>query len=546
MVNFSVKHRQNLLEHLQNNSYDILIIGGGITGAGIALDAASRGLKTALIEKEDFAFGTSSRSTKLIHGGLRYLKQLEFGLVKEVGSERAIVHKLAPHLVIPEKMLLPLSEKKGLGYWLTSIGLLVYDFLAGVKKEDQRRMLTKLQTLRYEPLLKTDDIKGGAIYAEYRTDDARLTMEIIKTAFKHDASLVNYVKAEDFLYISRRVQGVIVRDQLSGKKFNIHAKVIVSAAGPWVDELRDVNRSKSGKRLHLTKGVHIVVPRDKLPVRQSIYFDVDDGRMIFAIPRGRTTYIGTTDTTYDGEIDDVVATRDDAEYLIRAVNATFPKVKLKITDIESSWAGLRPLIHEEGKSASQLSRKDEIFESSTGLISIAGGKLTGYRKMAERVVNLVIKKRFPERIISPCFTQNILLTGCDFKSDKEVRKYILTVASSLKSFNLSEHTPNYLVANYGKETDKILDFFNSIEGHDHDFRLLKSEFRFCVEYEMSVSLIDFFIRRTGLIYFNMPRIFQYKEALSKFAGSLMGWDEKEMEEQLSLLTTHMTQLTSFK
>jgi glycerol-3-phosphate dehydrogenase len=209
MVKFSVLDRPIFLNKLSNEKFDLLIIGGGITGAGIALDAASRGLKTALIEKNDFAFGTSSRSTKLIHGGLRYLKQLEFGLVKEVGSERAIVHRLAPHLVIPEKMLLPLSEKRGLGYWLTSIGLRIYDYLAGVKPEDQRRMLTRNQTFKYEPMLKADDIKGGAIYAEYRTDDARLTIEILKTAFRHGATILNYLKAKDFIYSNDRVSGVV-------------------------------------------------------------------------------------------------------------------------------------------------------------------------------------------------------------------------------------------------------------------------------------------------------------------------------------------------
>ena len=297
------------------------------------------GLKTALIEKNDFAFGTSSRSTKLIHGGLRYLKQLEFGLVKEVGSERAIVHKLAPHLVIPEKMLLPLSEKKGLGYWLTSIGLKIYDWLAGVRPEDQRRMLTKHQTLRYEPLLKKEDIKGGAIYAEYRTDDARLTIEIMKAASSQGADVLSYCKAVDFIYRDGSIAGVKATDELLYHTYEIRSKVVVNAGGPWVDELRHLNKSKEGKYLHLTKGVHIVVPHKKLPVKQAIYFNVDDGRMIFAIPRGRTTYIGTTDTFYDGNKDQVFTTREDAEYLIGAVNANFPSASLMVSDIESSWAG---------------------------------------------------------------------------------------------------------------------------------------------------------------------------------------------------------------
>src|SRR5687767_14335148 len=243
---FSYKNRQRIVDTLKSSEFDLLVIGGGITGAGIALDAASRGLKTALVEKNDFAFGTSSRSTKLIHGGLRYLKQLEFGLVKEVGSERAIVHNLAPHLVVPEKMLLPLYEKKGLGYWLTSIGLKIYDFLAGVKPADQRKMLTRSQTLRYEPLLKKDDVKGGAIYAEYRTDDARLTIEIAKAAARHDADIINYVQAKNFLYGDDRISGIQATDTLSNDTFPISAKVIVNAAGPWVDELRDLNHSKTG------------------------------------------------------------------------------------------------------------------------------------------------------------------------------------------------------------------------------------------------------------------------------------------------------------
>ena len=262
---FSVFDREKILRRLRTETFDLLVIGGGITGAGIALDAASRGLKTALVEKNDFAFGTSSRSTKLIHGGLRYLKQLEFGLVREVGSERAVVHSLAPHLVIAEKMLLPLSEKKGLGYWLTSIGLKIYDYLAGVKPEDQRQMLTRTQTLRFEPLLKTDEVNGGAIYAEYRTDDARLTIEIIKAAVAKGALILNYAKVNDFIYLKELIGGASVTDYLTNESFIIEAKVVVSAAGPWVDQIREINNSKTGKRLHLTKGAHIVVPHEKLP-----------------------------------------------------------------------------------------------------------------------------------------------------------------------------------------------------------------------------------------------------------------------------------------
>lgn len=541
MRNFSSLYRKEYINDLRSSSFDLLIIGGGITGAGIALDAASRGLRVALLEKSDFASGTSSRSTKLIHGGLRYLKQLEFGLVKEVGSERAVVHNLAPHLVIPEKMLLPLSEKKGLGYWLTSIGLKIYDWLAGVKPEDQRRMLTRHQTLKAEPLLRTDDIKGGAIYAEYRTDDARLTIEIVKTAVNHGAIVVNYARVVEFTYAGNKIDGVEVVDELSREKFTVRATSVVSAAGPWVDDLRVINRSKSGKELHLTKGVHIVVPRAKLAVKQAIYFDVDDGRMIFAIPRGEITYIGTTDTNYSQSKEEVTTTKEDALYLINAVNITFPSANLSVDDIESSWAGLRPLIHEEGKSASELSRKDEIFESPTGLISIAGGKLTGYRKMAERVVTLVAKIYFEKKSLKQCFTEKIRLTG-SFANNDEVRKYKESLRGRLGG--LTDQTIRYLVENYGNQTDVILASAER-KKEEQEVALLKAELEFSVEHEMVSSLSDFFVRRSGLVYFNVHRAKRWLSVAAEHLQPILQWSAQRKQEEILKLENTINAVTHF-
>ncbi|MBL7858248.1 MAG: glycerol-3-phosphate dehydrogenase/oxidase [Cyclobacteriaceae bacterium] len=546
MADFSFLNRPEILQHLREKHYDLLIIGGGITGAGIALDASSRGLRTALVEKNDFAFGTSSRSTKLIHGGLRYLKQLEFGLVKEVGSERAVVHNLAPHLVLPEKMLLPLSEKKGLGYWLTSIGLKLYDWLAGVKPEDQRKMLTKLQTLKAEPLLKKEEVNGGALYAEYRTDDARLTIEIVKRAAEHQADILNYAKVIDFTYERGVITGVVASDQRTGQSFAIQAKAVVSAAGPWVDELREINKSREGKSLHLTKGVHVVVAYDKLPVRQAIYFDVDDGRMIFAIPRGRVTYIGTTDTNYDDDKDNVMATAADAAYLITAVNATFPDANLSVADIESSWAGLRPLIHEDGKSASELSRKDEIFESPTGLISIAGGKLTGYRKMAERVVSLVVKKYFKDRAIKGCQTEKLKITHPAFSNINEVKQYIAEIHQQLKPFDFSETISFELVTTFGKNTEAILHHFSQrLQGEKPELSLLKAMAYFSVQHEMVVTLEDFFVRRTGLLYFDLPRVRRWNTEVADEFKSLLGWDETRKQQEVESIGRLAEALTSF-
>lgn len=541
-MNFSYFNRQTTIQKFDKKQYDVVVIGGGITGAGIALDASLRGLKTALFEKHDFAFGTSSRSTKLIHGGLRYLKQLEFGLVKEVGSERAIVHKLAPHLVIAEKMLLPLNEGRGLGTLLTSFGLRLYDWLAGVKPEDQRRMLTRRQTIKAEPLIKTDDIKGSGLYAEYRTDDARLTIEIIKTAAANGADMLNYCEVTNFIYENGKIVHVQIMDLLTNEQYEVRALSVINATGPWVDDLREIDQSKKGKQLHLTKGVHIVVTREKLPIKQAIYFDVPDGRMIFAIPRGRITYIGTTDTDYHGKQEAVVTSKEDAIYLLDAVNDNFPFVKLKFEDIESSWAGLRPLIHEEGKSASELSRKDEIFVSDSGLISMAGGKLTGYRKMAERAVNLVIKRTFSDRNLKDCHTAEVKLSGGPFRNAKEVVEYTKHLEAQLKSCGLDSFA-KYLVSNYGRQSDLILNYLTELPDSKNDLALAKAELWYCIHHEMVVSPLDFFVRRTGMLFFYMNRLPDLIQPVMQEFKRYFEWSDEKVNEEVKKLSQVIKEAT---
>ncbi|QTE21369.1 glycerol-3-phosphate dehydrogenase/oxidase [Polaribacter cellanae] len=550
MSNFSYFNREKITKDLQSTEFDILIIGGGITGAGIALDAASRGMKVALIEKNDFASGTSSKSTKLIHGGLRYLKQFDFWLVKEVGTERAIVHKLAPHLVIPEKMILPLIEGGTYGSWLTSIGLKVYDILASVEGEDKRKMLSKKKALKQEPLLPKKILNGAGYYAEYRTDDARLTLEVLKTALNYNAKIINYVKATEFIYEEKRVVGAKVKDSFSDTTFDVKAKYVVNATGPWVDTLRQTNHSKTGKRLHLTKGVHLVVTHEKLPVKQSVYFDIPDGRMMFAIPRGRVTYFGTTDTNYQQDKDHVKTSLVDATYLISAVNNMFPEINITLNDIQSSWAGLRPLIHEEGKSASELSRKDEIFVSDTELISIAGGKLTGYRKMAERIVDLVAKKykrRF-EKEFEDIKTKELVLSGGTFENFEEVKSYIDAIHNRIAEVGFDEKDAKYLVYNYGKQTDTILQKYDDLslkmseEGEQK--KMIKAEVLFCIDNEMTCTPNDFFMRRTGRLFFDTHSVILYKEFVLEIFKDIFSWDEKttvfhqqELEKMLKNATT---------
>lgn len=547
MQSYSAKDRDKITKNLQQTEFDILIIGGGITGAGIALDAALRGMKVALVEKNDFASGTSSKSTKLVHGGLRYLKQFDFWLVKEVGTERAIVHDLAPHLVVPEKMILPLIEGGSYGTWLTSIGLKVYDILASVEGDDKRKMLNKKEALKKEPLLPEGILKGAGYYAEYRTDDARLTIEIIKTAIKNGAQALNYLKATEFVYKKKRVVGAEVLDILTDETYSIKAKYVINAAGPWVDELRSINKSKKGKRLHLTKGVHLVVPHEKLPVKQSVYFDIPDGRMMFAIPRGKATYFGTTDTFFENDKDQIEISIVDAMYLISAVNNMFPSIELSLEDIESSWAGLRPLIFEEGKSASELSRKDEIFYSDSKLISIAGGKLTGYRKMSQRVVDMVarkFKKRFDIEF-GEIQTDKTPLTEEAFTNYKKVKTYIKQLTKQMEARGLTKMQASYLVHNYGKQSDSILAYVDLHEDSSSTEALILAELEFCLRQEMVLTPLDFYLRRTGRVFFDIRSVHETKDAVIDKLTAYFAWSPERRKLQAEALESCLQGSTHF-
>ncbi|MDT0622314.1 glycerol-3-phosphate dehydrogenase/oxidase [Croceitalea vernalis] len=549
MMGFSILNRTAQIAKLQKIKFDLAIIGGGVTGAGIALDAASRGLKVCLVEKNDFASGTSNKSTKLIHGGLRYLKQFEIGLVRESGSERAIVHKLAPHLVIPEKMLLPLVKGGTYGKMMTAIGLQVYDFLADVKGDDRRKMLDKKETLSKEPLLNKDEVLGGGLYAEYRTDDARLTIEILKKAASYGATIVNYCEMESFNYDdNHKVKSLNCKDDNTGNTLKIKARNYVSAAGPWVDTLRAKDQSMNKKHLHLTKGVHIVFPYEKLPVKQPLYFDVPDGRMIFAIPRGRATYVGTTDTNYSGSLNRVVATIDDANYIIAAVNNTFPELNLTVDDIESNWAGLRPLIHEEDKDPSELSRKDELFISDSGLISIAGGKLTGYRKMADRVIEAVLKTMKKKHIseLKKSETAEIPLVSPSLENSKNVKKYQKELEAKLYEMGITNtYHAWYLCTTYGKQSEIILEKSKTFENNDVLERLIRAELWFSIHYEMTNSLSDFFVRRTGRLYFNIASVSKYiKITLNDFV-TYFNWGENRISDEVKIINSLVQDATVF-
>lgn len=538
--------RSQLFDTLKSEKFDLLVIGGGITGAGIALDAASRGMKTALIEKNDFASGTSSKSTKLIHGGLRYLKQFEVGLVREVGKERAIVHRLAPHLVKAEKMLLPIYKNGTYGMLGTSVGLWVYDKLAGVTGEDSRRMLSREKTLAEEPLLKTPDLLGGGLYAEYRTDDARLTLSVIKAAISYHAVCLNYLKCLSFEYRNGKISSANCRNEITGENLSVTADFIVSAAGPWVDEIRKADHSLEGKHLFLSKGSHIVVARERLPLKHSVYFDLPDGRMMFGIPRHRTTYLGTTDTPFDGDTDHVFADAADVDYLLAGTNNMFPGVNLNRQDVESTWAGLRPLIHEEGKSAGEMSRKDEIFESESGLISIAGGKLTGYRKMAERIVDLVSERsvKLGGRDFGKCRTDEIPLSGDSLRNAKEVAVFQKEIQSKVREMNLPAHYPAYLVETYGEPARQIIRKAFAYE-LPAEQAILRAELSYCFAREMVLFPDDFLERRTGRLYFDIGSIDRHLDFILLEFRNYFNWSTEKLSAEKQRMETLLQNVRNF-
>ncbi|MDP5273084.1 glycerol-3-phosphate dehydrogenase/oxidase [Chengkuizengella axinellae] len=536
---FSSLNRTKILESMSDKIHDLLVIGGGITGAGIALDSASRGLKTALVEMQDFAAGTSSRSTKLVHGGLRYLKQFEFKIVAEVGKEREIVYRNGPHVTIPEKMLLPIHKGGTFGKFSTSIGLKVYDFLAGVRKSEGRIMLNAEETIRKEPLLKREGLKGSGYYVEYRTDDARLTIEVLKEAVNQGAKAVNYAKAEHFIYKNNKAIGVKVKDQITLKSYSIYAKKIVNATGPWVDKLSEQDDVHQRKKILLTKGVHIVIDQKHFPLKQAIYFDSPDKRMIFAIPRGGKTYVGTTDTFYEEkQLVNPIVTKSDRNYLIDAIQYMFPSIRIEKAQIESSWAGLRALIHEDGKNPSEISRKDEIWHAESGVITIAGGKLTGYRKMAEDVVDLVIKELEGDE--NPtyqrfCVTQTLPISGGDIEQEK-YQEFMRNKVDEGVRLGLVQDQAEQLVARYGSNIQNLYEMIPHDYDQNQHFGLpldIYLQVIYSVKEEMAVKPIDFFIRRTGALYFNIYWVERWKQPVIDLMSQFLLWtsEQKEIYQQ---------------
>ncbi|WP_125761954.1 glycerol-3-phosphate dehydrogenase/oxidase [Companilactobacillus hulinensis] len=548
MKEFSEQTRLNNLQAMQDEELDLLVIGGGITGSGITLDAQTRGIKTGLVEMRDFASGTSSRSTKLVHGGLRYLKQAAINEVHEVGSERAIVYNNAPQITTPLKMMLPFYDGGTFGPFSTAIGLDVYDRLAQVKSSERKYMLDPQRTTDREPFIKSENLKGSGVYVEYRTDDARLTLEVVKKASELGALIANYTKVTGLLYDeNNHINGVKFEDMIGGTTGEIHAKKVINSCGPWVDEIRDMDGSNEGKHLHLTKGVHLVIDHEKFPISNSIYFDTPfhDGRMMFAIPREGKTYIGTTDTTWNEDPKEPDITVKDVTYILAAANQMFDlPEQLTPDDVEAGWSGVRPLIQEEGKSPSEISRKDEIFHAESGLLSIAGGKLTGYRKMAEKIVNEVAFELASETDYEyqSQQTENLTLSGGDVGGDEGWELYREEMTElGIVTYKLEREDAEKLVQRYGSNVVDVYDLIPDEDFKDNLPRIDWAMLQYGLKAEMVEHPIDYLLRRSSQMLFDINHMKAIEDEVINYMSSYYDWSEEtkqtmtdEVNEKLKL------------
>jgi glycerol-3-phosphate dehydrogenase len=390
----AITWRDRALARLQDGPFDVLVIGGGITGAGIARDAALRGLAVALVERDDFAAGTSSRSSRLVHGGVRYLEHGYVHLVFEASAERRTLLRVAPQLVRPLRFTWPVYRGARIPRWKLRAGLGLYDALALFRNVGRHRGLSAARVLAEEPFLAPDGLTGGAQYWDAATDDAALTLANVLDARANDAVVLNHAEVTGLVVENGVATGVAVRDRIGGATVSVRARVLVNATGPWTDTIRRMEDPAAEPAVLGTKGVHIAVPADRVGNRGAVtMLSAVDGRVMFTLPAGAQTIVGTTDTPTSASPDAVRATRDDVDYLLRSVNAFFPAARLGPRDVIAAWAGIRPLVSggNRGDPAS-ASREHAITVGRLGVIAISGGKLTTYRLIAEQVTDLVVRR----------------------------------------------------------------------------------------------------------------------------------------------------------
>lgn len=522
---FSLVERREFLSKAAEQKVDLLVVGGGITGAGVAREAALRGLTVLLVDKGDFASGTSSRSSKLIHGGVRYLAQGDVALVREAARERAVLRRIAPHLARPVSMLIPASSK-GTRMKLAA-GLWTFDKLAGDANPDRHAVLGRRQTLEAEPALVKEGLAGAVAFTEFITNDARLTLETLKSAARSGAWTVNYAEVTAIAEEGEHVKATIA-DRVSGETAEVRARVVVNAAGPWFDRVRSMYRPAEAPVTQLTRGIHLVVPHQRLPVRHSVVLKSPDGRSTFVVPRDEFTYIGTTDTHYEGAPDEPGVSSEDTEYLLASVAATFDDAPTR-EDLVGEWSGVRPLLKQEGKKPSEISRRDEIQVGPGPFVAIAGGKLTTYRKMAERVVDKVFETAGRSDSLPGTSANRALFGG----SEPEQR-----AARARSESSGDTRLDDRLWQTYGcAAAELIADFGRGGGVREHvagDPGLTVAEIDYAVRHEMALTVDDVLRRRSHLAMFDTARAVAAAEETAVRLGEHFSWDEmrkaREVEE----------------
>ena len=532
---FSAASRQQNLDHLADGEFDLLVIGGGITGVAIARDAAMRGMRTALVEKEDFASGTSGRSSRLIHGGIRYLEYYQFKLVFESCCERRILRQIAPRLVRPLPFLYPLYRGQKPAPWKLRLGLTLYDALGLFRSVQRHTWLDRSQVREREPIVSQRDLLGAARFYDAWTDDARLTLTIARSAHLQGAVITNHVRAVDLMTAKGRVVGATVVDQLGGRHIEVQARVVVSATGVWGDRVLAMDRASEPRVLRPTKGAHLVVRRNRLCSRHAVVFDSpSDGRHVFLIPWGDFALVGTTDTPFRGELDNPAATMEDVDYLLESVSHAFPHAQLASDDIISTFAGLRPLIADGGPAPQSgtgagtsyaFSREHQIEESATGLITITGGKLTTHRLMAEQTVDQV-QERLSTDVGSGRWRQ------CRTREPLEFAQTRPTLSGEADP-DVEQH----LMATYGNQAARILAYAEEnptlMERIVPDLPYLMAEAVYSIHHEMALTLSDVLIRRTHVIYETTDGGLSRARAVAELMASRLRWDELAIDQQLS-------------
>lgn len=510
--------------------FDLVVVGGGIVGAGIAQDAASRGLSVMLVEKTDFASGTSSKTTKLIHGGLRYLEQLHFGLTRELCMERALLEQLAPHLVRDFSFVLPITREQTFFAMKARLGLTLYDALAWTAGHHRgHRHIGHKEVSELAPGLSAQLVKEGLRFHDCITDDSRLVIEVIKSACAQGAIALNYLEAKGFDIESGVARAVQCRDRYSGADVKIRATACVNAAGIWTDNLAKMIDPNWQPRVTPAKGTHIMVPASAFETNTALFLPTPDHRYVFVVPWQRALMIGTTDTNYTGSLDNPLPQREEIDYLLSIVNSYSGSNRLKRSDITAAWSGLRPLVRDTTKSdTSTISREHLIFEGPGGIIGLIGGKLTNYRLMAAEVLEKVLKKHQALAArAQPSKTAEIMLGGWEDKQD------FLTATSAIaaraRKAGIEPATLDHLIASYGKDAQIIVETVEResslLERIAPDYPQIMAEVPFCVLHELAVSLEDLLFRRLRL---GMVHQMQCRAATRKVGvlmQSLLGWDD---------------------